>query len=70
MTNYNEFEQAYRSNQNNNRWSVIISYLCTERIQNIIEWIQIVYKSLVEGGIWVMANFSCFESNVVELNYS
>ena len=69
FTNFGTIEQKYRKPEYNSQWNVIVSYLNTDRVENILEWIQIVYKNLTENGIWVIACFSSFEMNVVEMNY-
>lgn len=64
------FEPFYQSNTYNNQWDILISYLCNERVLNILKWIQIVYKGLVENGLWIIACYSSWERNVIPMTYA
>ena len=63
------FEPFYQSNSYNNQWNILISYLCNDRVIHVLKWLQIVYKGLVEGGIWVIACYCSWERNVIPMSF-
>ena len=47
----------------------MVSFLCNDKISNVLKWLQIVYKSLKEGGKWLVVAYSSFEKNQIELTF-
>lgn len=68
-TRLGNFEQDYISNNYNEQWGLLVSYMCSDRVINVLKWIQVVYKSLKQDGCWILAIYSSFEKNVIPITF-